>query len=87
MIPHRTFEVTLCDLKVHLNKAAGHRARGPAGEGTVQLVEETPFGSKFRVYGRIETPTGGVIAVVTVWIVLSDEDSPRFVTVLIGEGS
>ena len=58
-----------------------------AASGTVQLVEETSFGSKYRVHGRIETPIGGVVAVVTVWIVLSGEDYPRFVTAFPGEDS
>lgn len=56
-----------------------------AASGTVQAVEETPYGRKYRVHGKMEPPTGGVVAVVTVWIVLSDEDFPRFVTAFPGE--
>jgi filamentous hemagglutinin len=56
-----------------------------AASGTVQAVEQTRYGRKYRVHGRIEPPRGGTVALVTVWIVLSDEDFPRFVTAFPGE--
>ncbi len=56
-----------------------------AVSGTVQAVEDTPFGRKYRVHGRIEPPIGGAVSVVTVWIVRSGEDFPRFVTAFPGE--
>lgn len=56
-----------------------------AMSGTVQEVDDTPFGRKYRVHGTIESPVGGLVPVVTVWIVRSGEDFPRFVTAFPGE--
>jgi hypothetical protein len=56
-----------------------------AASGTVELAETTAYGRKYRMRGKIEPPIGGEVAVVTVWIVLSDEDFPRFVTAFPGE--
>ena len=35
---------------------------------------------KYEVRGTLSGPTGDALIVVTVWIVLNDEDFPRFVT-------
>jgi len=56
-----------------------------AMSGAVQEVDNTPFGRKYRVHGTIEPPVGGPVPVVTVWIVRSGEDFPRFVTAFPGE--
>lgn len=42
--------------------------------------QPSAFGQKYEVRGRIEGSTGRRFEVVTVWIVLRDESSPRFVT-------
>jgi len=44
--------------------------------------EPTPYGVKYEVRGTLEGPSGRSAALVTVWIVLTDEAIPRFVTAL-----
>lgn len=44
------------------------------------LGEESPFGQKYVVRGTIQGPAGVAAAVVTVWIVLRGEATPRLVT-------
>ena len=41
---------------------------------------DTPFGQKYHVAGTIQGPSGRAAIVVTVWIVLTGEKRPRFVT-------
>ncbi len=43
-------------------------------------TEVNPYGQKYEVRGTLSGPTGDAVIVVTVWIVLNDEDFPRFVT-------
>ena len=43
------------------------------------------FGQKYEVRGTLRGPSGRRAEVVTVWIVLSGESSPRFVTAVPGE--
>ena len=38
------------------------------------------FGDKYAVRGAIHGPSGRVEDIVTIWIILTDEDTPRFVT-------
>lgn len=45
------------------------------------------YGQKYEVRGNIESPSGQVTALVTVWIVLRGQDVPRFVTAFPGAGS
>ena len=47
--------------------------------------EQTDYGQKFEVRGRIVGPTGKAFFIVTVWIVLTGEDFPRFITAFPGE--
>lgn len=42
--------------------------------------EETSFGQKYVVRGNIRGPAGVAATVVTVWIVLREEEVPRLVT-------
>lgn len=51
-----------------------------AETGIVIETVGTPFGTKYVVTGRLETPLGQGEPVTTVWIVLTGEDLPRFVT-------
>jgi hypothetical protein len=53
---------------------------GSATEG-----QRSSFGQKYEVRGILEGPSGGRADIVTVWIVLNGEDSPRFVTAFPGE--
>ena len=38
------------------------------------------YGQKYEVRGTLKGPTGEGLGLATVWIVLNDEDFPRFVT-------
>jgi hypothetical protein len=51
-----------------------------AETGFVVETVGTPFGTKYVVTGRLETPLGQREPVTTVWIILTGEDIPRFVT-------
>ena len=51
-----------------------------AEDGLVVETVGTPFGTKYVVTGRLETPLGQEEPVTTVWIILAGEDLPRFVT-------
>ena len=46
----------------------------------VREVTPSPHGTKYVVEGALETPTGRLVQVRTVWIVELDQDRPRFVT-------
>ena len=43
-------------------------------------VARTPYGRKFLITGPIVGPSGRMATVVSVWVIRSDEDVPRFVT-------
>ena len=58
-----------------------------AMEGTAELAERTSFGQKYVVRGRIAGHAGRTANVVSVWIILNNEESPRFVTVYPGAHS
>ena len=47
----------------------------------------TRFGQKYVVPGTIQGPSGRVAQIVVVWIILNDEDFPRFVTAYPGAKS
>lgn len=49
-------------------------------EQEAQLGPATRFGQKYIVPGTIQGPSGASAQVVAVWIVLKDDDFPRFVT-------
>ncbi|MEO8627166.1 MAG: DUF6883 domain-containing protein [Betaproteobacteria bacterium] len=48
--------------------------------GEAAAGHKSPYGSKFEVYGDLSGPAGRSAAVVTVWIVRTGEDFPRFIT-------
>lgn len=48
--------------------------------------EKTDYGQKFEVRGIITGPDGQRAEIVTAWIVLSDEQIPRFITAYPGGG-
>src|SRR5437016_5984937 len=43
-------------------------------------VENAPFGIKYEVRGKLNTPSGAMANVITVWIVESGTTQPRLVT-------
>jgi hypothetical protein len=44
------------------------------------LRQETSYGRKYEVHGKMQGPAGKAREVVSVWIILVDEEVPRFVT-------
>jgi hypothetical protein len=46
----------------------------------VQLREHTRYGQKFEVRGFITTPSLRTAFIVTAWIILNNENIPRFIT-------
>ncbi len=54
--------------------------KGIANSNQVREAINTPFGMKYVIDGRLNTPIGIVAWVRTVWIIESGELFPRFVT-------
>ena len=44
------------------------------------LRQETSYGKKYEIHGKIKGPAGKSKEVVSIWIILVDEKVPRFVT-------
>jgi len=61
------WEVLEADLKATLDSDAANTIR-------------SEFGTKFTIQGSIISPIGRRAIVTTVWIILSNEETPRFVT-------
>ncbi len=55
-----------------------------AASADATLDSTSAYGRKFRVRAMLQGPTGRAISVVSVWIVRSGEDVPRFVTAFPG---
>ncbi len=51
-----------------------------AAAGQAEVAGPMRYGQKYAVRGILTGPTGRSANVVSVWIVLKDEDVPRFVT-------
>jgi hypothetical protein len=51
-----------------------------ARTATVSDTIKTSFGIKYSVPGQIATPSGRVVAVLTIWIIEIGTEVPRFVT-------
>lgn len=51
-----------------------------ASSGDAVLGQASSYGQKYEVRGMLTGPSGRQAEVVTVWIVLTGEDVPRFVT-------
>ncbi len=58
--------------------------RALAREETATPGLRTSYGQKYEVRGTLSGPNGRSAAVVTVWIILHGESSPRFVTAFPG---
>lgn len=52
--------------------------------GVARPIEATRFGQKYEVTGPLRGPAGREAEVVAVWIILTGEDFPRFVTAFPG---
>ena len=66
------WEVLAADLQFH------------AAENEALATVANPYGQKYEVRGSLSGPTGRIVALVAVWIVLHGEDFPRFVTAFPG---
>ena len=55
-----------------------------ATTGDAQIGQKTEYGQKYEVRGILEGPSGRSAEVVSVWIILENEDIPRFVTAFPG---
>ena len=49
------------------------------------LSGPSPYGQKYEIRATLRGPSGHVAMVVSVWVVLQNEDVPRFVTAYPGE--
>ena len=49
-------------------------------DGEAELAAASVFGQKYAVRGIIQGPTGETALVVTVWIILTGDRVPRFIT-------
>jgi hypothetical protein len=56
-----------------------------AGSGEADLDHVNPYGRIYRVRGNLAGPNGKTAAIVTIWIILADEDFPRLITAFPGE--
>jgi hypothetical protein len=48
---------------------------------TIAKTEDIKYGKKYIIEGSLTSPSGQKVKVVTVWVILKQEDIPRFVTV------
>ncbi len=48
--------------------------------GEAEEIEITEYGTKYRILGAVTGPKGRSANIVTLWIILTGEDVPRFVT-------
>lgn len=62
------------------------RLRDIAISGDAVLGQVSHFGQKYEVRGTLIGPSGRSAYFVTVWILLKNEDFPRFVTAYPGDG-
>jgi hypothetical protein len=52
----------------------------------VAQVEESQYGQKFIVEGPFKGSSGETVQIVTVWVILEGESTPRFITAYPGGG-
>ena len=50
-----------------------------ATEDVAEIVQ-SPYGTKYVIRGILQTADGRQVAIITVWIIESGQDQPRFVT-------
>jgi hypothetical protein len=48
--------------------------------GVAEPGRPSSYGQKYEVRGRLQGPSGASAGIVTVWLILNGEESPRFVT-------
>jgi len=52
--------------------------------GDARIGQKTEYSQKYEVRSRLEGPSGKSAEVVSIWIILDDEEIPRFVTAFPG---
>ena len=55
-----------------------------AASGDARIGQKTEYGQKYEVRSRLEGPSGKSAEVVSIWIILENEQMPRFVTAFPG---
>lgn len=55
-----------------------------AATGVARFGQSTKYGQKYEVRGILKGPSGKTAGVVSVWIILEDENIPRFATAFPG---
>lgn len=50
-----------------------------------RIMEKTEFGQKYEIRGTISGTAGQKTRIVTAWIILEDEEVPRFITAYPGD--
>ena len=53
--------------------------------GAATLGKQTKYGQHYEIRGSLRGPSGKVAQLMTIWIVRSNEDAPRFITAFPGE--
>ena len=56
-----------------------------AATGDAAIGERTRYGQKYVIRGTLRGPSGRVADVVTIWMVRSGEEAPRFITAFPGD--
>lgn len=51
-----------------------------AGQHFISIIEDSPFGKRYVIEGKINTPDGQQPFIRSVWFIRHEEDLPRFVT-------
>ena len=54
-------------------------------QNDAEKKDNIPYGQKFIIRGNITGPSNKVTEIVTVWIILNNEDFPRFITAYPGD--
>ena len=49
-------------------------------KGEAEEIDVTEYGTKYQLIGAVTGPNGRSANIVTLWIILTGEDAPRFVT-------
>jgi len=55
-------------------------------QGQAVHAGRNDYGEKYTVFARLKTPSGVLRDIIPIWIVLSGEDVPRFITAYPREG-
>ena len=58
--------------------------RAAASQAEAEPEERTSYGQKYRMRSMLEGPAGRSAEIVSVWMILRDETTPRLVTVMPG---